>query len=73
MKDKIIFYINRIKAGRLQEMKKQIKWIYEYGKHYWSSMIFYTLLGIVGTVISLGTSIVTKIWLILLQDMKVEW
>ena len=60
MKDKIIFYINRIKAGRLQEMKKQIKWIYEYGKHYWSSMIFYTLLGIVGTVISLGTSIVTK-------------
>lgn len=60
MKEKIIFIINRIKAGRLQEMWHQTKWIYQYAKHYWLAMFFYTALGMVGIVISLLASLVSK-------------
>ena len=55
-----MFYIGRIKAGRLQEMKKQTLWIYQYARHYWLVMIFYTVLGMVSTVVALLTSLVSK-------------
>lgn len=60
MKEKITFLIGRIKAGRLKEMKRQTLWIYQYARHYWLIMIFYTLLGLVSTIISLLTSMVSK-------------
>lgn len=60
MKEKLKFIIGRIKAGRIQEMWLQTKWIYQYGKRYWFAMIFYTLLGMMSTVISLATSWVSK-------------
>lgn len=60
MKEKIKFLIGRIKSGRLKEMKKQTIWIYQYAKHYWLIMLFYTLLGLTGTAISLFTSVVSK-------------
>ncbi len=60
MKDKLKFIIGRIKAGRLQEMWKQTKWVYQYARHYWLIMIFYTALGMVSTVVSLATSWVSK-------------
>lgn len=60
MKEKFSFYINRIKAGRLREMQRQTKWIYQYAKRYWGAMVFYTLLGMVGTVVSLLSSLVSK-------------
>jgi len=60
MKERIQFYFKRIKEGRLQEMWQQTQWIYSYARHYWKAMIFYTLLGMVGTVISLLSSLVSK-------------
>ncbi len=60
MKKKVKFLIGRIKAGRLGEMWKQTLWIYQYAKHYWLTMIFYTLLGMVGTVVALLTSLVSR-------------
>lgn len=60
MKEKIRFIIGRIKAGRLQEMWRQTLWIYRYARQYWLAMIFYTLLGMFGTVVSLLTSMVSK-------------
>lgn len=60
MKEKLMFFWGRIKAGRLQEMWKQTVWIYQYVRRYWHIMIFYTLLGMVGTLISLGTSLVSR-------------
>lgn len=60
MKKKLQFYINRIKSGRLQEMYLQIKWIYQYAKHYWKPMVFYTLIGMFGTIIGLLVSMVSK-------------
>ena len=41
-------------------MCTQTKWIYMFAKHHWFTMIFYTLLGLVGTVVSLLISIVSK-------------
>lgn len=60
MKEKLKFYINRIKEGRLQEMWSQTKWIYGYARRYWPAMIFYTLLGMVGTVVGLFASFVSR-------------
>ncbi|MCM1065222.1 MAG: ABC transporter ATP-binding protein/permease [Eubacterium sp.] len=60
MREKIKFIIGRIRAGRLQEMWKQTLWIYQYGKKYWLIMLFYTLLGMVSTVIALLTSLVSR-------------
>ena len=60
IKERVNFYISRIKAGRLSEMKKQTIWIYQYARRYWKAMIFYTLLGLMGTVISLVSSLVSR-------------
>lgn len=60
MRRKLLFWISRIKDGRLAEMWKQIKWIYQYGKKHWPAMIFYTLLGMTGTVVSLLSSLISK-------------
>lgn len=58
--ERIDFYVGRIKSGRIQEMWRQTKWIYTYARRYWLAMIFYTLLGLGGTVVSLVSSLVSK-------------
>lgn len=60
VRERAKFYMGRIRAGRLQEMLRQTRWIYEYARHYWLAMIFYTLLGLTGTVVSLLSSFVSK-------------
>lgn len=60
MREKIGFYMRRIREGRLKEMWRQTRWIYEYARHYWFAMIFYTVLGLVGTLVSLGISFVSR-------------
>lgn len=60
MNGKLQYYVNKVKSGRIQEMYFQIKWIYQYAKHYWKSMFFYTLIGMVGTIIGLLVSLVSK-------------
>lgn len=52
--------ITRIKEGMLKDMWHQTKWIYQYARHYWLAMIFYTALGLFGTVLGLGSSLVSK-------------
>ncbi|MCH5187059.1 MAG: ABC transporter ATP-binding protein [Oscillospiraceae bacterium] len=60
MKEKLKFYIRRIKEGRIQEMWRQTKWIYGYARNHWLAMIVYTLLGMVGTVVSLFSSFISR-------------
>ncbi len=60
MKERIAFYWGRIKAGRLQDFIRQTKWIYNYARRYWLQMIFYTVLGLFGTVVSLLSSLVSR-------------
>ena len=60
VRTKIRFYLSRIKAGRLKEMKHQTLWIYSYARRYFKAMVFYTVLGFVGVGVSLFTSWVSK-------------
>lgn len=41
-------------------MWKQTLWIYQYGRRYWKAMILYTLLGLVGTGVSLVSSLISR-------------
>lgn len=60
LRERLQFYIERIKAGRIQEMLRQTRWIYQYARHYWMPMIFYTLLGLAGTLVSLLSGFVSR-------------
>ena len=46
MKEKFQLILKHLRQGSLQKMWKQTKWIYQYGRRYWKSMILYTVLGI---------------------------
>lgn len=50
----------RIREGALKTILSQTRWIYGYARHYWLAIIFYTLIGLAGTVVSLGSSLVSK-------------
>ena len=60
MKQEVQHAVTRIKEGMLTDMWKQTKWIYGYVKRYWKHIILYTLLGLVGTLVSLGASLISK-------------
>ena len=51
---------NKIKAGMLREMLHELGWIYGYSKRYKWQIVFYVLLGILGTLMSLGASVLSK-------------
>lgn len=53
-------YISRIKEGALKDMWRQTVWIYGYARLYWKQMIFYTALGLSGTVLSLCSSLISR-------------
>ena len=60
MKEKISLIWKHFRQGSLQKMWLQTLWIYQYGKHYWKSMLIYTLLGLTGTMVSLISSLISK-------------
>lgn len=57
---KLRLIIQKIKQGRLIEMKKQLRWVYQYAKpHFWL-ICLYTLLGMSGTIVGLVSSLVSR-------------
>lgn len=60
MLEKFRHYRERIKEGMLRDMWRQTLWIYEYARIYWKQMIFYTLLGLAGTLVSLVSSLISR-------------
>lgn len=52
--------IERIKSGMLQEMYTEAKWMYKYVDKYKWGVVFYIFLGILGTVMSLASSVASK-------------
>lgn len=52
--------LGQIQDGTAKKMIIQTKWIYQYARRYWKTMILYTLLGILGTMLSLGGSMISK-------------
>lgn len=60
MGKKLQYYIKRIKEGMLKDIWQETLWIYQYARHYWKQMAFYTALGLTGTAISLISSLISR-------------
>ena len=60
MKEKLQLIQKHLKQGTLKKMWAQTLWIYQYGRRYWKAMILYTLLGLMGTGVSLISSLISK-------------
>ena len=52
--------IDRIKSGMIKEMYIEAKWMYKYVNKYKWGVVFYIFLGILGTVMSLASSVASK-------------
>ncbi len=50
----------RVKDGTFKEILDDWKWIFSYSKRYWWAIVFYTLVGIFSTSLSLVSSILAK-------------
>lgn len=60
MKEKILLIKKHLKQGTFKKMWTQTVWIYQYGHRYWKAMVLYTLLGLMGTGVSLISSLISK-------------
>ena len=52
--------IQKFKDGSIKEMWDEIKWMFSYGTKYKKEIVFYTLLGVFSTVMSLVSSVASK-------------
>ena len=52
--------IRRIKEGRLKQLIAELLWMYAYVRKYWLLIGVYVLLGASGSVLALGTSMVSR-------------
>lgn len=53
-------YAKRIREGALKDVWRETVWIYRYARNYWKQMIFYTVLGLAGTAVSLISSLISR-------------
>ena len=54
------FIINKISDGTIEEFIGDWKWIFSYSRRYVWMIVFYTVLGVVSSTLSLGASVVSK-------------
>lgn len=52
--------IEKIKDGSIKEMWEEFKWMFSYGKRYKKEIVFYTILGVFSTIMSLISSVASK-------------
>lgn len=60
MKRKFTAIKKYLQKDSLKKLIRQGQWIGQYARRYWKAMILYTLLGIVGTGVSLVSSLISK-------------
>ena len=60
VKERLRFYRERVKSGRVREIWRQAMWIYNYCRRYRGAMVVYTLLGMTGSVVGILTSMVSR-------------
>ena len=60
MKEMIYKWLKKLSTGKYGHLIDEMLWIYQYAKRYWKQMIFYTMLGLVGTAVSLLSSLVSR-------------
>ena len=52
--------IQKIKEGKLKKLLGELTWMYVYVRRYWLWILLYILLGASGSVLGLGTSVVSR-------------
>ncbi len=60
LKSRYRFYRKRVKEGRLREMWQHAMWIYDYARRYRGAMVFYTILGMTGSLVGIAASMVSR-------------
>ena len=60
LKERVSFYVTRIKEGRLDELGALLLLSEKHARKYWGAMIFYTLLGMSGTVMGIISSFISR-------------
>ena len=58
--ESIKMLIEKFKDGSIKEIWEEIKWMFSYGKNYKKEIVFYTILGVFSTVMSLISSVASK-------------
>lgn len=51
---------SHVNKGSFKKMLHQTKWMYQYARHYWPAILFYTLFGLFGTLLGLASSLISK-------------
>ena len=52
--------IEKIQAGYLLEVWEEIKWMWPYARRYWPAIVYYIVLGIIGTAMGFAGSLASK-------------
>lgn len=62
----------KIAEGALQEMRREGQWIFQHMRQYWSSIVFYLVIGVLGTLLGLAGSISSKYLIdgVMFQNLK---
>ena len=60
LKTKLSLIKKYFQKDSLRKLTRQGLWIGQYARRYWKSIVFYTLLGVLGTGVSLASSLISK-------------
>ena len=60
MKNKLSLIKKYLQKDSLRKLTRQGLWIGQYARRYWKAMVLYTLLGVMGTGVSLVSSLISK-------------
>ena len=60
MKQKLKLIKKYLQKDSLRKLTRQGLWIGQYARRYWKAMVLYTLLGVMGTGVSLVSSLISK-------------
>ncbi len=60
LKDRIYLFLIHCRGGKYKNLTEELLWVWQYARQYWKQMLFYTALGLVGTAVSLLSSLVSR-------------
>lgn len=53
-------FVQMLREGQLKQMLQELGWIYHYAKRCWGKILLYLLLGLAGTGLGLGASLISR-------------
>lgn len=70
--ESIRILIKKYKEGKLHEIWDEFKWMFSYAKNYKKEIVFYTLLGVFSTIMTLVSSVASKELIDIVTGYKIE-